>query len=157
MAESRFRDQEHLLRLAALSLAALIGFVALRALLVPDDFGVHGHYRARALEQNRAVAPAFSGQDACLSCHEDERKDGRHAGIRCEACHGPQAVHAHAEDPAAAKPDRPAAALCLRCHRTDVSKPKTFPQIDVKDHAPPDTCLNCHLPHRPAEIKEATS
>jgi hypothetical protein len=44
----RFRDAEHLARLAGLFLAGAALFVVLRAALVPDDFGVYGHYRAGA-------------------------------------------------------------------------------------------------------------
>jgi hypothetical protein len=157
MAEPRFRDQEHLLRLVVLAAAGVVTFLALRALLVPSDFGVYGHYRAGALEENRAEPIRFSGQDACVACHEDARKGGKHAGVRCEACHGALARHAHADDPAADKPRRPAAELCLVCHLQNVAKPKGFPQIDLEEHADAGTCFQCHRAHRPAETPEEGS
>jgi hypothetical protein len=155
MAESRFRDQEHLLRLAALAVTALLLFVVLRSLLVPRDFGVYGHYRAGALEDQRATPLVFAGQDDCLSCHDDARRGGKHATVHCEACHGALAVHAHAEDPTASKPVRPTAATCLVCHLANVGKPKAFPQISTKDHAEAGSCLECHRAHRPAEVPQS--
>jgi hypothetical protein len=157
MAEGRFRDQEHLLRLAGLALGALLCFVVLRHFLVPRGFGVYGHYRAGALQENRAEPVSFAGQDACLTCHDDARRGGKHAAVRCEACHGALARHASAEDPTAVKPERPDASLCLRCHLVNVAKPKSFPQIDLKDHGGAGSCLTCHEAHRPADPPKGAS
>ena len=66
---------------------------------------------------------------------------GREAARRvaCEACHGAQSVHASADDPAAAKPKLPdAKTLCLVCHQENVAKPKGFPQVNPKEHNPPN-------------------
>jgi hypothetical protein len=153
----RFRDQEHLLRLAGLALLCLAGFLVLRGILVPDDFGRYGHYRASALDDNRHEPVVFAGQEACLACHEDGRKGGQHAGVRCEACHGAQSAHAEAEDPAAAKPLRPDAQLCLVCHLANVAKPASFPQIVLTEHAEAGSCLACHGAHNPQPTTEGGS
>lgn len=146
-----FRDAEHLVRLALLFVAAIAVFLVVRGLAVPEDFGELGHYRTGALADNRARPIAFAGRAACIECHsdvEDLRKGGAHAGIGCEACHGPLA--AHAADPttaAAARPD--SKAICLVCHLRNVAKPKGFPQIDPKDHGEGAACVECHKPHAP--------
>jgi len=142
----------HLVRVAALFLAGLVAFVVIRALLVPADFGVYGHYRAGALADNRAYPLVFAGRAACAECHDDvvaARSGGRHERIGCEACHGALAAHASAQDDA--KPARPdPRALCVSCHDARVGKPTGFPQVHVREHAPDGPCTACHQPHRPA-------
>jgi hypothetical protein len=152
MQGQRFRDQEHLLRVAALFAGGLVLFLLLKAVFVPKDFGMYGHYRAGALDDVRARPVAFAGAGACTDCHSDvvdAKKAGKHAGVRCEACHGPLASHAQGDDPAATKPARPTAALCPVCHAANVAKPASFPQVQVKEHAEPGTCLECHKAHQP--------
>jgi hypothetical protein len=151
MKGDRFGDYEHLLRVVGLFAAGLVVFLLLKAVLVPASFGLYGHYRAAALEENRARPVAFAGHAACEECHADvveARKGSKHARVSCEACHGALARHA-AGDESDAKPARPTAALCLTCHAPSVAKPAAFPQVSTKDHAEPGTCLECHKPHSP--------
>lgn len=147
----RFQDVEHLLRLAALFVGGLLVFIVVRSLLVPADFGVYGHYRAGALDDNRRPAPVFAGAESCAECHDDvvaSRLGGGHEDVRCEACHGP--LGRHAVDPTALVPERPdASPLCLRCHLRAMAKPAPFPQVDPMEHAGGDPCDDCHLPHAP--------
>ena len=99
-----FGHREHLVRVAGLFLAGIVVFVALQTLLIPKGFGLYGHYRAGALDDARARAIAYAGRAACLECHADAAdaaKGGGHAGVHCEACHGPLA--AHAADPSGAR------------------------------------------------------
>lgn len=132
-----------------------LAFLLLRATLVPKDFGRHGHYRAGALEDNRARPLVHAGRAACLDCHGDipkamEAKASGHRGIGCEACHGAQAAHAAAEDPGKAKPKLPEARpLCLGCHAQDPARPGFLPQQDPKLHHPKSVCTDCHNPHAP--------
>jgi hypothetical protein len=156
MIKGLFKDGEHLARVAALFLAGLVAFFALQALMVPEGFGVYGHYRAGALDDNRTRPVSFAGQQTCEACHtdvSDARKGSTHERIGCEACHGPQARHAEADDPAAAKPERPDARLCIVCHAANVAKPRAFPQIDPQQHA--GACLDCHKAHNPGAAPEA--
>jgi predicted CXXCH cytochrome family protein len=145
------RHGGHLLRVAGLFGAGVAVFLLLQALLVPKGFGLYGHYRAGALEENRARPVAFAGRAACVECHSDvpeAMKGGRHAAIRCEACHGPLA--GHAGDPTEQKAVRPdSRVLCARCHGANVARPARFPQVEVADHAGEEACTTCHAAHRP--------
>ena len=145
-----FGSAEHLVRVLLLFAAGLLAFLGLRALLVPPGFGAYGHYRAGALDDNRALPVSFAGRAACAECHDAEPAalaKGRHARIGCEACHG--ALAAHAQDPEG-KPQRPQApGLCLGCHDRARGRPAGFPQIDPADHAGAASCTECHSPHEP--------
>lgn len=147
---SRWKDSEHLLRLAALFAVGTALFLAAQAVLVPADFGELGHYRTGALAANRGRAIAFAGEKACVECHTEtgeEKAGNQHRGVRCEACHGPQARHAAGEgDP----PRRPnVATLCASCHTFNPARPRAFPQVRPADHAGGEACTTCHTPHAP--------
>ena len=144
-------DWAHLIRPALVLLAGLALFLAVRAAVVPKGFGKYGHYRPGALEMIRQKPIAYAGQDTCIMCHDDEAKAraaGKHAGVHCEACHGPLAQHAG--DPSAHKPQLPDVAnLCRRCHEKDAAKPPNFPQVVTAEHAEGQPCNTCHQPHHP--------
>ena len=147
----RFKDVEHLVRLAGLFVAGLLVFAVARAELVPADFGKLGHYRAGAIDDIRARVPEYAGQKACAECHADIvelRAAARHKAIACESCHGPLARHA--EDPGQLTPKRPEARpLCIHCHAANTGKSKRYPTVDIKDHAGDENCITCHKPHNP--------
>ncbi len=147
----RFRDSEHLVRLAGLFAAGTVAFLVLRAVMVPHDFGTYGHYRAGALSDNQARSPVFAGRAACAECHDDivaQRVGSHHARIGCESCHG--ALAAHAADPDSLKPELPEATpLCVGCHQMNVARPHAFPQVDPAEHAEGSPCTECHSPHHP--------
>lgn len=98
-----------------------------------------------------ALPISFAGHDACVMCHQevyDLKKTGKHADVACEACHG--ALAAHADDPEKMVPKRPdTKVLCARCHEANAAKPKTFPQVDSKEHSGGAACNTCHVPHKP--------
>jgi hypothetical protein len=152
-----FGHKEHLVRVAGLFLCGVLVFLVLQALLVPKGFGVYGHFRAGALDDNRARALAFAGQAACVECHSDvadAKKAGRHAGVHCEACHG--ALARHAADPTEQKAEKPdSRVLCVRCHQMNVARPASFPQIDAAEHAGGEACTSCHAAHNPGLGGEA--
>ena len=147
----RFKDAEHLLRLAALFVIGLLVFGVARAELVPAGFGKYGHYRAGAIDDIRAKPISYAGQSACVDCHSDIaqlRAQARHKNISCESCHGPLAKHADAPDALVPKlPD--ARPLCIHCHAANTGKPKQYPTVNIKDHAGDESCLTCHKPHDP--------
>ena len=64
----RFKDVEHLLRLAALFAAGLLVFGVARAEFVPATFGTLGHFRARAIDDIRAKPIEYASQNACADC-----------------------------------------------------------------------------------------
>jgi hypothetical protein len=146
-----FGHKEHLVRIAALFGAGVLAFVVLKALLVPEGFGVYGHYRAGALEENRARPVSFAGRAACVECHSDVpdvARGGPHEGIHCEACHGPLA--GHAGDPTEKKAVRPdSKVVCARCHAANVARPARFPQVEPEKHAGKEACTTCHKAHNP--------
>jgi hypothetical protein len=79
----------------------------------------------------------------------DKKKDGKHAHVNCEACHGPLAMHA--DDPGSVKPNKlDTAILCARCHEANAAKPKGFPQVASAEHSTGVACDTCHHPHSPA-------
>ena len=146
-----FRHKEHLVRMAVLFLGGTLLFVILRAVMVPSDFGEYGHYRAGALDDNRARPIQYAGRTVCADCHPDvveARAGGKHELIGCEACHG--ALAAHAEGRTEDKPALPdPRATCLQCHQKTVSRPAGFPQIVPADHSPAGACTECHMAHSP--------
>jgi hypothetical protein len=146
-----FKHREHLFRMAVLFAGGTLLFVILRAVLVPSDFGVYGHFRAGALDDVKAHPIKYAGQATCVECHTDiaeTRAGGKHARIGCEACHGALAIHA--EGKSEEKPVRPdPRTTCLRCHTKNVAKPKGFPQIVPAEHSEDGPCTACHQPHSP--------
>jgi hypothetical protein len=151
-----FGHKDHLARMAVLFLAGFAAFLVLKAVFVPAGFGAYGHYRAGALDENRARPVVYAGRAACVECHSDvpdAAKGGRHEGIRCEACHGPLA--AHAGDPGEHQAVRPdAKALCATCHAPNVARPARFPQVDAAEHAGDEPCTSCHAAHKPGQQNE---
>ena len=145
------RDSGHLIRPALVLLAGVVAFLIIRAAVVPKDFGKYGHYRAGALDMIGARPISYAGRAECGLCHDLESKvhnGGKHAGVACEACHGPLAKHA--DDPVANVPKLPDVAnLCRRCHEKDAAKPKGFPQVDTVAHSQGMLCDVCHQPHSP--------
>jgi len=153
---TRFKDAEHLLRLALVFAAGAILFIVFRAVLVPRSFGQYGHYRGNAIAEIAAKQPVFAGHQTCESCHTDVlemKTKGKHAGVNCEACHG--ALASHADDPTSVQPPKlDTLVLCVRCHAASSAKPKTFPQI-AEDHNAGLPCETCHQPHSPQISAEA--
>ena len=147
----KFKDVEHLFRLAAIFAFGILTFAIARAQLVPDDFGRLGHYRAGAIDEIRARPIAHAGQKACAECHSDVvevRLPSRHKAVSCETCHGPLAKHAAGDDTFTfTKLD--AQPLCVRCHAAKTGKPERYPRVDVKEHAGDELCVSCHKPHDP--------
>jgi hypothetical protein len=132
-----FKDAGHLFRLAAVFVVGVLGFLGIRAFLVPKSFGQYGHYRGDALAEVAAHPVSFAGHQACEDCHTDvleKKKSGRHAHVNCEACHGALDT----------------AMLCVRCHEANIAKPKGFPQVVSAEHSTGVSCDTCHQPHSPA-------
>ena len=99
-----------------------------------------------------ATHPAkYAGHETCETCHVDVldvKKNGKHAHVNCEACHGAQAKHA--DDPSTVKPVLPdTAVLCARCHTASAAKPKGFPEVVPEEHSTGLPCETCHNPHSP--------
>lgn len=148
---SKWRDAQHLIRPAAVFLVGTALFLAARRVVIPPSFGQYGHYRGAVLAELREQPVKYAGGMVCAGCHPDvveARDKDKHAGIRCEACHGPLAKHT--EDPSAVKPAKPdPTPLCVRCHEADSAKPPSFPQVRTREHSGGERCESCHSPHNP--------
>jgi hypothetical protein len=146
------RNAEHLVRLALIFAVGLALVLVVRALLVPDDFGELGHFRTRAIADNRLRTPAFAGRAACGDCHADAvaaLAAGGHGAIGCESCHGALAGHVESQGEIAPRA-LDAVQLCSLCHAANVARPPIQPQVDVAAHAEGAACTDCHEAHAPA-------
>ena len=149
--EGYFKHTQHLVRMAGIFIAGGILFVIARALLVPEGFGMYGHYRPAAVTENMAKPVVYGGRAVCGECHDDVIQDkagGAHENIGCEACHGPHA--AHAADPSTVAGVKPEVSdLCHSCHEANVARPASFPQVRTDEHSEGEPCDSCHQPHFP--------
>lgn len=128
--------------------AIVVMFLGFRSMAVPEGFGEDGFYRKQGPDAVAAHPVSHGGMDACMGCHSDKAEASPHVikGVRCESCHGP--ADAHAKDWEATKPFVPAnRSDCTRCHAQIVGRPKWYPQIDPKEHAPDSKCGDCHQVH----------
>ena len=88
---SVFKDTGHLFRFAGLFVLAFLVFLVVRHYVVPKSFGQYGHYRGAAIGEIAAHPAKYAGHETCESCHAeglDVKKNGKHAHVNCEACHG---------------------------------------------------------------------
>ena len=125
---NRFKNAEHLIRVAAWSsLAVSCSLHRGPGCIVPKSFGQYGHYRADALKDiaDRTPLSPGTGLRSLPSGVADLKKTGKHANVGCEACHGP--LEKHAEDAGSVVPVKPdTKVLCVKCHEANSAKPKTF-------------------------------
>lgn len=138
----------HLAILFVLLTAALI---TVRRQLIPQSFGVYGHYRANAIDEIISQPINYAGYEACIDCHDDIyelKMQSNHRGVSCEACHGPAAKHVDAPDEFTPEAPR-GRGFCPLCHGYNLSRPTGFPQILAKLHNPGRACMSCHNPHNP--------
>jgi hypothetical protein len=147
----RFGNVQHVIRIAGIFLAGFLLFLIVRAWFIPSDFGVEGFYRMGARLDAMAKPLAYGGEVECVSCHneaDDLRRTGRHAKVKCEACHGPSWKHTQ-EASDVKTPTIELPKLCLTCHTKAAGKPADFPQIVAVSHYPARACADCHQPHKP--------
>ena len=146
------RIPPQIVRLAILTILIVAAYFTARHFLVPASFGEYGWYRGDYLKEARALPTTFAGAAACSDCHTEvveKKAQGGHKFISCESCHG--ALGSHVEDPTATPPKIKDHSFCVRCHEANPSRPETFPQVDVADHAGNQNCMECHQPHQPKE------
>jgi hypothetical protein len=147
---NRFKNYEHVFRMAGLFLAGVALFLVARAILVPKDFGRYGFYRPAALDDIKAQKLSFAGHASCAECHGEivEMRIGtRHEKVNCESCHGPLATHVSGDVMNPGKPDLKT--VCVPCHKKMDGRPKFQPQVDFNEHSGDALCTDCHKPHSP--------
>ncbi len=149
--------------LAALSLAGGAALVA-----VASEYGYHPN---RDTAVWAAREPAYAIVGSCRRCHEPEANANAaavHAGVSCQACHGPLAGHdgtetAVVEDAPGAEPAEGVATgglvgaareagepVCLTCHEAAIGRPAEFPVVSSVTHGPVPPCTACHAAHDPS-------
>ncbi|MCK4921588.1 MAG: hypothetical protein KAS71_11115 [Bacteroidales bacterium] len=149
---------EQLKRLFPLFAIFIIIFLIIRHLLIPDTFGLYGHYRGDALKDNANIELVYASKEACIECHSDIREMlemDEHSDISCLSCHGPGLEHV--ENPETANIEKPGSReFCGRCHAINPARSTNMIiQVDIKEHhAEKKDCIDCHNPHQVWEIKE---
>ena len=146
-----FEHKQHLVRMAGIFALGIVVFLVLQLALVPDTFGLYGHYRASAIGDETRKPLVFAGRAACTGCHAAQagtHQKGKHATLGCEGCHG--ALRKHAVAPQSVKPVKlEAARLCATCHEKNIGRPKTHKQVDTVEHSGGESCTTCHDAHAP--------
>ena len=111
---------EQVKRLSILLLVVVIVFIIATSLLTPKDFGLVGHYRAGAIQNNADKIMQYAGQETCADCHDDlwkTKNSSYHKNLSCEVCHGPSANHVN--EPDQFKPEKPRdRSFCPVCHES---------------------------------------
>jgi hypothetical protein len=146
-----FKDKEHLVRMAGIFAVGIALFLVLQLTLIPKSFGLYGHYRADAISEEAKKPLSYAGRASCATCHASQvgtKAAGKHAGLGCEACHGP--LTAHAANPAHMKPAKlDAKSLCPVCHELNAARPKWLKQVKSVEHSSGEAFNTCHQPHAP--------
>ncbi len=147
-----------------LVVAAALGFVGSR-LLIPDSFGVYGHYRADAITEEADKEIRHWTNASCMDCHKHEagiHLTGKHGTISCEFCHGPYADHVKDGKKIGTLPVRrgeDVRVLCLRCHNRAIqARPgEVIKTVTLPDHLEKmkvkttHSCQQCHQQHAPLQ------
>ncbi|MCP4691700.1 MAG: hypothetical protein GY859_26875 [Desulfobacterales bacterium] len=147
-----------------LAAAAVLGFLGSR-LLIPDSFGVYGHYRADAIMEEAGREIRHGTNSSCLDCHKHEagaHLAGKHRTISCEFCHGPYAEHVKDGKKSGTLPvtrGEDVRVLCLRCHNRAIqARPgEVIKTVILPDHLESmkvkttHSCQQCHQVHAPLQ------
>ncbi len=146
------------------SIVAVAGLgLILKGLLLPDSFGVYGHYRADAITEAVAVPIRHGTNESCYDCHKYEakiHKNGLHKTISCEFCHGTYADHVENGKKTGTLPVKKGeeiSILCLRCHNSEIvaRTEQVIKTVAMPDHLTKQkvkethTCNQCHHAHGP--------
>lgn len=150
--------KNHSWRPLLLAIAAVAALLAVRAAVVPADFGVNGRnftygfFRKGSIDDWKNFKVKYRGKEYCRECHEEkvtENFASPHRAIQCENCHGPAIDHP--DDPETLSIDT-SRLLCLRCHAHlpyPQSNRAEMPAVDPDEHNPGTECTECHNPHHP--------
>ncbi|MBA3009234.1 MAG: hypothetical protein KKF12_17975 [Proteobacteria bacterium] len=141
---------------------AWVGFL-FKSLLLPDSFGLYGHFRADAITEAVEVPVRHGTNSSCFKCHPFEakiHKAGLHSTISCEFCHGPYADHVAVDKKTGTLPvktGKQITTLCLRCHNTQIMarSEEVIKTVAMPDHLRNQQvklthdCNQCHHVHAP--------
>jgi len=98
------------------------------------------------------VSAVKSESKTCSMCHADKntlKSSGVHKNVLCQSCHG--AGEKHMQDPAVNLMVKPSGnTFCNTCHGIGIaSATNGIKQIDIKEHNPDGSCIDCHDSHSP--------
>lgn len=153
----------HIVRIVTVLIGALAAGLIVRAFFLPESFGIYGHYRPAAVEEEMARPLRHMTNESCLACHPFIKKihlDGVHKTVSCEFCHGPYADHVTDNKKTGTLPVKRGEEikeLCLRCHNKII---RARPKESIKMVAMPEhlekkkvrtdhVCNQCHHVHSP--------
>ena len=145
--------QPHLKRAILLLAIAIIGFIAVRSIIVPNSFGQYDWYRGDSVTEimNLPLKHASSASCGEENCHKSIYtiwSDSGHKTINCETCHGPSEKHVN-NIRIMPQPANDTREFCGLCHFIRAARPSDFPQIDPETHGESLRCAYCHNPHKP--------
>lgn len=147
-----FNMPPQIVRLCLVTIGIVGSYLVARAVLTPPSFREYGFFRGDALKDIMALPPQYGGKVSCDECHSDQftkLNKGGHKRLSCEVCHGPGYAHTQSPD---AGMHKPTFTVCSKCHEANPSRPKTHKQIVLKEHYAGGKCMECHVPHSPAEV-----
>ena len=145
--------QPHLKRAFTLLAIAIIGFIAVRALIVPSSFGQNGWYRGDSVSEImgftvKHAEPVSCGEEDCHKTIYSIWSSAGHKNVSCETCHGPSQDHVN-NIRIMPPPANDSRDFCGLCHFKRAARPSSFPQIDPETHGENLKCAYCHNPHKP--------
>ena len=127
-------------------------FIGLRVMPIPEfliEYGFHPRQTEADTEKWASLPMQFASSSICVDCHQEQYGmwgKGDHRTVNCETCHGP--AMAHVETGAVPMVDT-SRELCEVCHRQLISRPSSFPQVDMVEMGGDEECVTCHDPHEP--------
>jgi len=145
--------QPHLKRVVIILIVVIIGFLAVRSIIVPESFGQYGWYRGDSVAELRDIPVGYAGSATCgdKNCHTTTYSiwvNSGHKTVNCETCHGPTNDHV-IDTRVMPTPADDSRDFCGKCHFKRAARPSEFPQIDPETHGENNKCAYCHNPHKP--------
>jgi hypothetical protein len=144
--------QQHLKRAFILLFVAIVAFIIVRSLIVPESFGQYGWYRGNSVNELMSFNVTNANSTECADCHQSVYTvwaNGSHNTINCDDCHGSTEDHAN-NNRIIPQPANDSKEFCGLCHFQNVARPKDFPQINPNSgHGEDLKCTYCHNPHKP--------
>ncbi len=145
--------QPHLKKAFTLLAIAIVAFIFVRSLAVPESFGKYGWYRGDSIIEGRNfplehAVSASCGEEDCHKTLYSIWVNAGHKTVNCETCHGPSEKHV-TNVRIMPEPANDTREFCGLCHFKRAARPSDFPQIDPATHGEDLKCAYCHNPHKP--------
>lgn len=144
------------LRRAVVSLVVVLIVIFVGPKIIPteikanlQDYGFYPNNSAINAALWAAQPLKYADPTTCNGCHTAKSTlwtGSKHKTVSCENCHGPGESHRETMIPLNVDPSKE---TCTVCHARLLSRPSSFPQVDVSQHAGEATCVTCHNPHKP--------